>query len=80
MGTFITTISIPLEQSDFCTAKGIKLSKITQKAIEDLMSLDGVNEKTLADMQNRIASLQATIGKQRDFIEAKGLMDSFLGL
>ena len=80
MATTITTISIPNDMALFCSEKGIKLSKITQDAIQNIMEADKVNSKFVLEQTRKIEALQGTINKQRDFIESKGLMEQFLGI
>jgi len=58
----------------------LSASAILQRGIEENIENSRVSAKRLAELTRRIECLQDTMGKQRDFIEANGLMDKFLGL
>lgn len=76
MGTHITTISISPEQAAYVLNKNLKLSHITQVAIENMMKADGAG----TELKNLIAKYNLAmkeIDKQYDFILKKGLMNEF---
>lgn len=77
MVTTITTISLRPELMAYATEKKIKLSHIVQEKLNEMMENDKASAEMVKNMQHKISFLQETINKQRNFIEAKGLMDDF---
>jgi len=78
MGNIITTISYSAEIERYIRENKIKPSKIIQDHVVNLMESEKISNKQVSEMTRRIAFLQETINKQRNFIEAKGLMEKFL--
>lgn len=76
----IKSVSISMEQANFCDEMDISCSELLQRSINDIIESSKVSQQQVKEMTRRIEALQETLGKQRDFIESKGLMDAFLGL
>jgi len=74
----ILSVSVSKEQLDFLDEVKLSPSKILQKGIDELIESSKVNVKQVLELNRRIGFLQATIAKQRDFIEGKGLMAEFI--
>ena len=72
-------ITITKEQEEFLLDHpDLKLSKIAQKGIEELIQNYNISTTEIKDMQKKITNWQNIANKQRDFIERKGLMDDML--
>ena len=76
----IKSVSISQEQAQFVEQMDISCSELLQRSINDIMESSKVSQKALREVQDKVIRLQGTLDKQRDFIEAQGLMDKFLGL
>jgi len=75
----IKSVSISQQQAQFIEEMEISASDLLQRSINDIIESSKVSAKQVQELNRKIVILQETIGKQRDFIEAKGLMDAFLG-
>jgi len=78
MGTIITTISLPNELMTYAEEKKVKLSHLVQNTLKDMMENDKASNLMVGELRRKIAFLQETLNKQRDFLESKGLMEKFL--
>lgn len=56
----------------------LSASAILQRGIEENIENSRVSAKKLQELTRRIEFLQSTVSRQRDFLEAKGLMDEFI--
>lgn len=74
------SVTITEEQGEFIKEHDISPSYILQGAIENIRETSKISEKFVQELQRKISFLQGTIDKQRNFIEAKGLIDEFIGL
>jgi len=73
----ILSVSISTEQQMFLNEMGLSPSALLQKAIDECIESYKVTAEELKKQQHKINFLMETINKQRDFIEAKGLMNEF---
>jgi len=73
----IISVSITSEQASFIEEMDLSPSKLLQARIDEIQESNKVNVKQIQDRERKIAFLMETINKQRDFIEAKGLMNEF---
>ena len=78
MANIITTISYSSEIEQFIRENNLKPSKIVQEKVMEMIESAKVSNKMIQELNRKIAFLQQTIEKQRNFIEAKGLMDDFI--
>ena len=76
----IISVSLSSKQKEFIDEMAISPSELIQRSIDDLIESSKVSQKQVQELTRRIAGLQEVLNKQRDFIEANGLMDKFLGL
>lgn len=76
----IISVSLSSKQKEFIDEMAISPSELIQRSIDDLIESSKVSQKAVQECNRRIAGLQEVLNKQRDFIEANGLMDKFIGL
>jgi Arc/MetJ-type ribon-helix-helix transcriptional regulator len=76
----IISVSLSSKQKEFIDEMAISPSELIQRSIDDLIESSKVSQKQVQELTRRIAGLQEVLNKQRDFIEANGLMDKFIGL
>ena len=76
----ITSVSLSKEQKEFCEKLDLSLSKLLQNAISVVEESTKVSEKFMQEQTRKILALNQTMNKQRDFIEAEGMMGKYLGL
>lgn len=76
----IISVSLSAKQKEFIDEMAISPSELIQRSIDDLIESSKVSQKQVQECNRRIQGLQEVLNKQRDFIEANGLMDKFLGL
>jgi hypothetical protein len=73
----ILSVSLSNDQITFIDEMGLSPSKLLQSKIEETIENYKVTAEELKKQQHKINFLMETINKQRDFIEAKGLMNEF---
>lgn len=73
----IISVSITSEQAEFLQEMDLSPSKLLQSRIDEILESNKVNVRQIQEKERKIAFLMETINKQRDFIEAKGLMNEF---
>jgi hypothetical protein len=78
--THLVTCSITKEQSGAIEELNLSPSALLQNAIDEKIENYKVSKEQIKQYERKIVSLHETLDKQRDFIEAKGLMQEFLGL
>lgn len=78
--THLVTCSITLEQSNAIKEMELSPSALLQAAIEEKVENYKLSRETIKEYERKIEVLRGTLDKQRDFIEANGLMEKFLGL
>ena len=76
----IISCSLGKEQKDFIDEMAISPSELLQRSINDLIESSKVSQKQVTELNRKIQGLREILDKQRDFIEAQGLMDKFIGL
>lgn len=80
MGRIQKSVSISEEEALFVEENEISLSNLLQASIQNIRENFRISDKFVKELQSKVARLQETIEKQRNFIEAQGLMDKFLGI
>ena len=73
----IISVSISSEQQMFLDETKTSPSRLLQSKIDELIESHKVSRTLVMEKERKIAFLQQTIDKQRNFIEAKGLMPEF---
>ena len=73
----IISVSITSEQAEFLQEMDLSPSKLLQSRIDEILESNKVNVRQIQEKERKISFLMETINKQRDFIEAKGLMNEF---
>lgn len=76
----IISCSISREQKDFIDEMALSPSELLQGSINLQIENQKVSKKQIDELLRRIESLRSVMDKQRDFIEANGLMDKFINL
>jgi hypothetical protein len=80
MTSLITTISLTSEEKELIQRFNLSPSALIKEKIREYQLISESSVRIKEEYERKIANLRATIDKQRDFIEAEGLMDAFLGL
>ncbi len=78
--TKMFSVTCPDAMGEFINEKEISPSSIFQNAIQQLIDTSKISEEFLKEKIQKIEALKITLGQQRDFIQANGLMDKYLGL
>jgi hypothetical protein len=73
----IKSVSINLAESEFIEQHDLSLSKLLQDKIHEIMENFKISEKYVQEQSRKLGVLQKVVDKQRDFIEANGLMEQF---
>lgn len=76
----IISVSISPQQKDFLDEMAISPSELLQNSINSQIENQKVSRKQIDELTRKIGSLREVMDKQRDFIEANGLMDKFISL
>lgn len=74
----ILSVSIKDEQAIFINEMNLSPSALLQSKIDECIESYKVTKQELEKQSRKIAFLQETINKQRNFIESKNLMLDFL--
>jgi hypothetical protein len=78
--THLVTCSITKEQSNAVEELKLSPSALLQGAIEEKIENYKISKEQIKEYERKIEVLRSTLDKQRDFIEARGLMNDFLGI
>ena len=74
------SVTCPETMATFISEKEISPSYVFQQGIQQIMDASKISEEFVKELNRKIERLSSTIDKQRDFIEAKGLINEFIGL
>lgn len=74
-----TSVSLPISQLEFLQQRDLSASRILQRAIQEKQQeeREGI-ELSKQSLLKKVGRLQETIGKMRDFLQEKNLIDDFI--
>lgn len=74
----VISCSIDSKEKEFLDEMGLSASELLQGSIQQAIENSKIGQAQVKEYQRKIAFLQETMNKQRDFIESKSLMGEFL--
>lgn len=78
MATTITTVSLSPELMAYATEKKLKLSKIIQEKVSEMMESDRIGITQIKELLRKQRALQEIVDNQRKFLSENKLMEEFL--